>query len=119
MEAAVEKMAAQLKRWSLKIESLAAHTQEADARARFEDLIYIDELKVLHAIAQSKLDEFTAAGAPERERLKADMKDAWNELGAALKRPKPKGSAMRVRARGGSLIPSDLQSIRARDLGQG
>jgi len=89
MEAAVEKMAAQLKRWSLKIESLAAKTQGVNARARFEDLMYIDELKALHAIAHSKFDEFRAAGAPERERLKAETKRAWDELGAALKNPKP------------------------------
>ena len=89
MEAAVEKMEAQLKLWSLKIDDLAAKTQRAGVQAGFDALMYIDELKALHAIAQSKFDEFRAAGDAERARLKAEMKSAWNELDAAFKNPKP------------------------------
>ena len=85
MEAAVEKMEAQLKLWGLQIHKLVAKIQKAGARARFEDLMYIDELKALHAIAQSKLDELRAAGDTRRARLKAEMENAWNELGAAFK----------------------------------
>ena len=89
MEAAVEKMEAQLKLWGLQIHKLVAKIQKAGARARFEDLMYIDELKALHAIAQSRLDEFRTAGDPERARLRAEMKSAWNELDTAFKNPKP------------------------------
>ncbi len=88
MEGAVKKMEAQLKRWSLTIDDLAAKTQKAGAGARFEDLTYLDELKALYAIAQSKLIGFKAAGNTERERLKAEMMSAWNELDAALKHRK-------------------------------
>jgi len=89
MEAAVEKMEAQLKRWSLKIDHLEAKTQMAGVQASFDALMYIDELKALHAIAQSRLDEFRTAGDPERARLRAEMKSAWNELDTAFKNPKP------------------------------
>ena len=89
MEAAVEKMEAQLKLWGLQIHKLVAKIQKAGARARFEDLMYVDELKALHAIAQSRLDEFRTAGDPERARLRAEMKSAWNELDTAFKNPKP------------------------------
>jgi VIT1/CCC1 family predicted Fe2+/Mn2+ transporter len=89
MQAAVEKMTAQLKLWSLKIDHLDAKTQKAGARARFENLMYVDELKALYAIAQLKFDEFRTAGDTERAHLKDEMSGAWNELDAAFKNPKP------------------------------
>jgi len=89
MEAAVEKMEAQLKRWRVKIDNLTAKTQTAGVQAGFDALMYVDELKALHAIAQSKFDEFRKAGDTERRRLKAEMKSAWNELDAAFKKRKP------------------------------
>ena len=89
MEAAVEKMEAQLKRWEVKIDNLAAKTQTAGVQAGFDALMYVDELKALHAIAQSKFDEFRKAGDTERRRLKTEMKSAWNELDAAFKKRKP------------------------------
>lgn len=85
MEPAVEKMEAQLKLWSLKIDHLATETQVAGVQARFDALMYVDELKALHAIAQSKLIELKAVGDTRRARLKAEMKCAWNDLDAAFK----------------------------------
>ena len=89
MEAAVKKMEGQLELWSLQIDQLAAKTQKAGARAGFENVMYVDELKALYAIARSKFDKFRAAAGPERARLKADMKQAWGELDAAFKNPIP------------------------------
>ena len=95
MEAAAERMEAQLKLWSLKIDHLAAKTQMAGVQARFDALMYVDELKALHAIAQAKLIEFkaavlaAAAGDTKRTRLRAEMKRAWNELDAAFNSPGP------------------------------
>jgi hypothetical protein len=86
MDPAVEKMEAQLKLWSLKINALAAKTQTAAVPARWDSLMHIDELKALHAIAQSKLIEYKAV-RETRPRLKAEMKSAWSELDAALQRP--------------------------------
>ena len=82
-------MAAQLKRWSLKIDHLEAKTQMAGVQASFDALMYIDELKALHAIAQSKFDEFRAAEDTERAHLKAEMKSAWNDLEAAFENSMP------------------------------
>jgi len=89
MELAVEKMEAQLKRWSLKIEKLAAKTQRAGVRARFDALMCIDELKAAHAVAQSKLIEFKAVEETSRARLGAELKSAWNDLDAAFKNLRP------------------------------
>jgi hypothetical protein len=89
MDAAVEKVEAQLTRWDAAINKLAAKNLTAGARARFEDLTYVDELKALHAIALSKLTEFKASKDGRRARLKAEMKNACNELEAALQNPRP------------------------------
>ena len=85
MEAAAEKMEVQLKLWRLQINKLAAMVQRPGVPAGFDALMYIDELKGLHAIAQSRFDEFRAAGSAGRVRLKAEMESALNELDAAFK----------------------------------
>lgn len=89
MDAAVERMEAQLTHWSTKIEKLASRVQKPGAPARFEDLIYIDELKGLLAIARSKLGEFKAAEHADRARLMGDLRAAWTELVAAFGEPVP------------------------------
>ena len=85
MGAAVDKMEARLKLRSLQIDELVAKTQMPGVRAGFDTLMYIDELKALHAIAQSKFDEFRAAEDAGKTRLKPGMEGAWNELDAAFK----------------------------------
>jgi hypothetical protein len=89
MEPSVKKMEAQLQRWNLKIAHLAAKTQVAGVQAGFDALIYVDELKALHAIAQAKLDAFKASEDTRRTRLKAEMQSAWADLDAAFKKPMP------------------------------
>ena len=89
MEAAVEQMEAQLKLWCSKIDDLAAKTQKAGVRIGFDALMYVDELKALRATAQTRFDEFRAAGDAERESIEAEMRSVWDELDAAFKKPKP------------------------------
>jgi hypothetical protein len=88
VEGAVEKMEAQLKLWGVKIHELAAKTEKAGAHTRFDALVHIDELKALHAIAQSKLDDYKAAGDTEKPRLESEMRSAWDELDAAFRMPR-------------------------------
>jgi len=89
MEPAMEKMEAQLKRWSLRIDHLAAKTEAAGIRTGFDTLIYVDELKALYAIAHSKFVEFRAAEDTRQARLKAELKTAWDDLEAAFRKPTP------------------------------
>lgn len=88
MEAAVKKMGEELRLWGLKIGHLAARAERAGIGPGYEAVMYIDELKALHAIAQSRLEAYQAAGEregeQERERLRAELKSACDELGAAL-----------------------------------
>jgi hypothetical protein len=89
MEPTLEKMEAQLRRWSLKIDHLAAKTQVPGVQAGFDALIYVDELKALHAIALAKFNEFKTGEATRRSRLQEEMKSAWDDLDAAFKRQMP------------------------------
>jgi hypothetical protein len=106
MQGAVEAMEAQLRLWSLKIDNLAAKTQVVGAKAGFDALMYVDELKALRAIAQSKLDAFRAAGGAKQMRLEVEMKRAWDELDTAFRNPKPPPRVARNRPRCGSPNPT-------------
>jgi hypothetical protein len=89
-EAVRKKLEAQLRLWKLRIDGLANRPQMTNARAGFEAHMYIDELKALHAIAQSEFDELRAATNKTEPRLEARMKIAWDDLATALgNNPKP------------------------------
>jgi len=87
MDPTVEKMGAQLMLWARKISRLADKAHNAGGTARFEEIVRVDELKALHAIAQSKFDEFGRAQGARRADLKDELTSAWNELDLALKAP--------------------------------
>ena len=89
MEQAVVTMEAQLRVWGLEIDTLVAKTQLPGSRAGFESLMYIDELKALHAVALANLLEFKASSGARRARLGAELKLAWRDLDAAFKRRLP------------------------------
>lgn len=74
MDRALERMDAQLMAWNMRIERLAAKTLQSGHRAGFEDIMHVDELKALHAVAQSKFGRF---------------KVAVKELETAFKKPRP------------------------------
>ncbi len=90
MEAAMGTMEAHLRVWRTQIDELASRTQRPGAQAQFDSLMHVDELKALHAIAQSKFDAYRAAGGAERAIIKHELKRAWDELEAAFKDPKPR-----------------------------
>jgi hypothetical protein len=89
MEQVAKTMEAQLKRWGLKIDRLAAKTEIVGVKTGFDTLMHIDELKALHAIAKAKLLELKAAGDKSRARLETEMTNAGNDLEAAINRPMP------------------------------
>lgn len=77
---------AQLAIWGRKISELSEKAQRAGARARFEDLLFIDELKAMHAIAQTKFDDLGSATGPQRAGLEVEVQSAWADLAAAFAR---------------------------------
>jgi len=82
-------MEAQLKRWGLKIDRLAAKAEIVGIKTGFDTLMHIDELKALHAIAEAKFLEFKVAGDASRARLETEVTHAGNDLEAAINRPMP------------------------------
>jgi hypothetical protein len=84
MKADILIMEVQLRNWSRRIDRLAAVVHGVGTDREYEALVYIDELKALHAIARAKLDEFNAADGAKRRRLEAGLKSAWGDLGAAI-----------------------------------
>lgn len=89
MDHALQSMNAQLDVWAMKIEALTARYQEAGVMRRFDTVLYLDELRALHAVARCNLDAFRTAGGQERTDLEPGMKAAWDELAAAIRRRPP------------------------------
>ena len=84
-----DKMAAQLSRWSSKIDRLAEKHLVPGSRASLDNLMHLDELKALRAIAQSKFDEFRVSPEQDRAQLEVETKSAFSELDVALTNPMP------------------------------
>lgn len=89
MEHDIGKMESQLENWRLKIERLADEKQRVGAPVGFYTLMHIDELKALHAIALTKLDEFKAGNDLKRARLMTGVTKSLGDLELAFKNPKP------------------------------
>jgi hypothetical protein len=84
MEAAIPKMEKQLRSWRRTIDRLAAAVHGVGTGEQFDALLYIDELKALHAVARFRLEAFKVAGSVERALLAAGLKGAWDEMDAAV-----------------------------------
>jgi len=91
-EAYQEKLEAQLKEWSAKLNELKAKADKATAGAKVKMYQEIDDLKAKKEVAQQKLDEIKAAGAEKWESLKAasektmeDLKSKWASVKAKFR----------------------------------
>jgi hypothetical protein len=89
MDGNVLKLEAQLRGWRLRIARLAGAVHGVGVQRDFDALVYIDELKLLHAVAWSKLDEFKAARGGDRGHLEDGLKSAWDDLEAAVENLDP------------------------------
>jgi hypothetical protein len=89
MEANVEKMEEQLKRWAAQIDGLAAKAHKAGAQAEIEYRLSIDDLKAKRVIAQLKVDEFKTAGSEKWDGFKAGIELAWRDIEDAFQELKP------------------------------
>jgi hypothetical protein len=84
MDPAVTRMETQLRAWRRTIDGLAAAVHGLGKEGEFDALVYIDELKALHATAQFELDGFKAASGAERTRRMVRLKGAWDDLDEAV-----------------------------------
>lgn len=86
-EAHQEKIEAQIREWSAKLQEFKAKADKASAEAKIQMYQQIDNLQAKKEAAQQKLNEIKAAGAESWEALKAgsekalaEMKKTWEEM---------------------------------------
>ena len=86
----IDKLAAQLKEWSAKIDEVEskAHAAKDDAKAEYEN--QIRQLKDKRAVATVKLQELKSSSAEAWDTLKAGAETAWAELKSAVTAAKEK-----------------------------
>lgn len=90
MTAEAREMARQLRFWGRKILELTEQTHGVGRRTPFEDLMRLDELRVLHVLAEARLDALHATTGAERKHLEAEIDIMCSELRSALGRPRPR-----------------------------
>lgn len=86
-EAGQREMETRLRLWQLEIDDLVARIQLSGVQAGFDAQMHVDELKALHAIAQTRFDALKAAGTGKRPRLQAELTVACRDFAAVLGRP--------------------------------
>ncbi len=86
----IDKLAAQLKEWSAKIDEVEskARAAKADAKAGYES--QIRQLKDKRDVAAKKLQELKSASADAWDTLKAGAETAWTDLKSAITAAKEK-----------------------------
>lgn len=87
----VHELATQLESWGRAIREIADRTDRAVGAVKFDDLMYVDELKALHVIATAKLDVYRSAPSAERESVAHELESIWAELELALGPPRALG----------------------------
>jgi uncharacterized coiled-coil DUF342 family protein len=80
----IDKLAAQLKEWSVKIDELEskARTTKADVKTGYEN--QIRQLKDKRDVAMQKLQELKGASTDAWDTLKAGAETAWADLKNAV-----------------------------------
>lgn len=75
-----EKIEAQIKEWSAKIQELKATAEKATADKKIELHKAVDDLRARKEAARKKLDEVKKAGAETWEKLKKDTDKALEDV---------------------------------------
>jgi len=81
-----EKMEAQLREWSAKIDLLKAKAEKAKADAKITYLKQIEELRSKQESVKQKIHEFKESGDEAWEDFKEGVEEAAADLKKALKR---------------------------------
>ena len=82
----LRKMEAQLDRWSLRIDRIAARSNGCGDWVTIGDGQRLEDLRVRRAIAQTRFDAYRMADDAQRESLRAGVEHAWNELALVMKK---------------------------------
>jgi hypothetical protein len=88
MARTIQELTIQLDSWGRLIHEIAARSERAGVPVRFDDLMYLDELRALHVIAGARLDAYRFASDAEQESIGKEIDSIWSELERALGRPR-------------------------------
>jgi hypothetical protein len=83
-EAYKQKMEAQIKEWSARLEVLKAKAEKATAEAKLEMHAQAEKLKALEVSAQEHLAKLQASAAGTWDTVKADVTEKWNQVSGAV-----------------------------------
>ena len=86
VEANVGKMEAKLRQWGARIDKLVVKAEAVGTEVKIDYRKDIDDLKGKYKVAQSKFDEFKAAGSAKWEIFKTGLETVWNDLENAFKK---------------------------------
>jgi len=81
----VGKIETRLRQLGTKLDKLVAKADEAGADVKAEYRTQIDHIKNRHAVVQTKLTEYRAAGGQKWENFKGGVETAWHDLENAFK----------------------------------
>ena len=79
-----EKMDAQLREWSAKIDQLKAKADKAKAEAKIEYYDQIEALKAKQKVVQAELQKLKASGEVAWEKVRTGVENAWGEMTSAV-----------------------------------
>ena len=78
-----QKMEAQLKEWSTRLETLQAKVGKAGAESKKQLVAELEELKKLEAVGKQHLDSVMKVAASTWGEMKAELSDKWNHVSGA------------------------------------
>jgi len=83
-QAYCEKMEAQLRDWSARIDALQAKTHKLEADAKLKAIERVNDLRAQQAAVREKLDSLTRANDAAWEDIKLGVEKAWSALTDAV-----------------------------------
>ncbi len=83
-EAYKEKMEAQLKQWSVRLEALRAKADKAAASLKVDLLAKAEELKHLEVSAKKQIIEVELAVSDSWQQVKGDIEQTWDQLSGSV-----------------------------------
>jgi phage-related minor tail protein len=87
----VGRIETRLRQLGARLDKLVVKADEAGAEVKVDYRKQIDHIKDKHAVVQSKLTAFRAAGGQKWENFKGGVEVAWHDLENAFKALKPTG----------------------------
>lgn len=99
---------AQLRYWGTRLDQIEAKAENVGIELNAAKRQCLDEARTKYKAAQSKLDEYRAAGSEQLETFKTGLETAWTDLRLAIKKLKGLGIANRGHA-GGSATGLDFK----------